>query len=86
MSVIKDRLHELVERLPEAEERAALHVLEYLAERSADPVLRALAEALEDDEPLTEEDLEALREGREDITAGRVVSHEEAVRRLLGSQ
>lgn len=84
MSALKNRLHELVERLPEPEEHAALRFLEYLAERGADPVLRALAAAPDEDEPLTDEDREALRQGREDAAAGRVVSHEEAVRRLLG--
>ncbi|HEX5939880.1 MAG TPA: hypothetical protein VFZ12_05935, partial [Dehalococcoidia bacterium] len=49
-----------------------------------DPLSRLLEEAEEDDEPLTEEDLKAIEEAHEDIRQGRVVSHEEARRRLLG--
>ncbi len=83
MSVMKDRLRELVEMLPEAEEQTALRFLEYLAERGGDPVLRALAMAPYDDEPLTDEDREAIREGREDAAAGRVMSTDD-LRRTLG--
>ena len=43
----------------------------------------SIANAPEDDEPLSEEDLEAIREGDEDVAAGRLYSMEEA-RQLLG--
>ncbi len=82
MSVIKERLHELVDRLPEPEQHAALRFLEYLAERGMDPVLQALAGAPDDDEPLTDEDQQALREGKEDVAAGRVMSTKELLRSL----
>lgn len=48
-----------------------------------DPVLKALMEAEFDDEPLTPEELERLEKGREDIKHGRLVSLEDAERRLL---
>lgn len=80
----RERLHELVEDLPESEVYAALRFVEYLRRSDDDPVLKALRDALPDDEPLTEEDLAALQEAYEDLRQGRVVSHEEARRRLLG--
>jgi hypothetical protein len=54
-------------------QRAHLHALV-----EKDPVLRALEQAPADDEPLTEDDLEALQEAFEDRDQGRVRSHEEA--------
>ena len=76
----RDRLHRLIDELPEAE----LSVVErFLAERGAAPSL-TLAEAPEDDEPLTPEDEAAIEEAYADIAAGRVLSHEEARQRLLG--
>jgi hypothetical protein len=46
-----------------------------------DPVLESLANAPEDDEPLTEEDERAIEEAREEVRRGEVLTHEE-VRRL----
>jgi hypothetical protein len=80
----RERLHDLVEDLPESEVHAALRFVEYLRQSEDDPVLKALRDAPPDDEPLTEEDLAALEEAYEDLGQGRVVSHEEARRRLLG--
>ncbi|MBI3979150.1 MAG: hypothetical protein HY331_13275 [Chloroflexi bacterium] len=62
----KERLHRLVEELPESELHAALRFLEYLRNVGCDPVLRALHQAPEDDEPATpEEDQEAAEAWRE---------------------
>jgi hypothetical protein len=47
-----------------------------------DPLARRLDAAPLDDEPLTADDLEAMREAREDFAAGRVVSLEELRREL----
>lgn len=80
----RDRLRALVEGLPEPEIHAALRFMEYLRLSEDDPVLAALQNAPPDDEPLTEEDVAALEEVYEDLAQGRVVSHEEARRRLLG--
>ncbi len=43
----------------------------------ADPVLRAFMDAPEDDEPLTEEDLAAIAEGKADVERGDVVRWED---------
>jgi predicted transcriptional regulator len=48
--------------------------------------LHILVEALPDDEPMTAEDLAAIREGFADKARGDVVSQEEAERLLLGSK
>ena len=45
-----------------------------------DPVLRALIEAPEDDEPETDEERAAVAEAYEDLAAGRVVSFEDVKR------
>ena len=69
----KAELRRLIDELPDEELHAARRFLEFLRDR-ADPLLRALRNAPEDDEPLNEEDLQAIREGRADAAAGRVLS------------
>lgn len=80
----RERLHELIEDLPEGEVHAALRFVEYLRHSDDDPVLRALEEAPPDDEPLSEDDVAALEEAWEDVRQGRLVSHEELRRQVLG--
>ena len=71
----KERLHQLVEVLPEGEVETATRVIEGLAALAmSDPVTRALELAPEDDEPVSDEDRIAIREGWEDYRAGRGVS------------
>lgn len=48
-----------------------------------DPLAHRLDGAPLDDEPLTDEDRESLREARDDFAAGRVISMED-LRRELG--
>lgn len=79
----KERLHTLVEDLPESEVHVALRFVEYLRREASDPVARALQEAPLDDEPLTAEDLAELEAAERDLQVGRVVSHEEARQELL---
>jgi hypothetical protein len=75
----KERLYRLVDRVPEDEIHTAERFLEYLAS-SDDPVMRALMNAPEDDEPVTPEEEEAVREALEDVAAGRMHSLEEVKR------
>jgi hypothetical protein len=72
----KERLHELVNRIPEGEVHAAERYLEYLAWHG-DPLLRKLFEAPYDDEPTTEEEETGVREAWDDYKAGRVHTLEE---------
>lgn len=79
----KERLHSLVEELPEPEVHAALRFVEYLRREASDPVARALRLAPDDDEPLTAEDLAELDAAERDRQEGRVVTHDEARRELI---
>ena len=56
---VQEKLHHLIEELPEAELHAALRFLEYLCQTNtrADPVLQALLAAPPDDEPLSQEEI-----------------------------
>lgn len=80
--VSKAALHRLVDELPAHELRAAERFLEYLRNVGTDPVLRAFMEAPLDDEPLTAEEEEAIREGEEDIACGDAAPWEEVRARL----
>lgn len=78
----RDRLHRLIDELPESELTAAGRFLHYLR-ATADPVMRALLEAPPDDEPETDEERQAVQEAREELARGEVRTLEE-VRRELG--
>ena len=77
----RQALHTLVDKLPEPELPAAMRFLEYLRQ-AGDPLQPVLDSAPVDDEPLTEEDLAAIRKGFVDRDQGETVSHRE-VKRLL---
>jgi len=78
----KDELHQLVDRLPEAEAQAARRFLQYLCDLGEDPVARTLREAPFDDEPLTAEEEEALEQARQEAERGQLTPHEEVLREL----
>lgn len=80
----RDRLHTLVDTLPEDELHVALRFLEFLETDGPASPLWSVKEAPVDDEPMTAEDEQALAEAERDVAEGRVVSHAEARRRLLG--
>lgn len=69
---VRDRLHGLVDRLPECELGTAERVLAGLSALSlSDPVSAALAAAPEDDEPVTAREAELVEEGERDLRSGR---------------
>jgi hypothetical protein len=78
----RQTLHHLVDALPEAALADAERYLQALA--TDDPVLRAILLAPEDEEPETDEERQATAEAEADAGAGRVISHAEARRQLLG--
>jgi hypothetical protein len=78
----RERLHALVDTLPEGELLAALRFLEHLGTEDVTP-LWSLSDAPADDEPFTADDEAALAEAEQDVIEGRIVSHAEARRRLL---
>ena len=83
--VVREKLHRLVDELPDDELRAAERYLEYLRDTAGDRVLRALQNAPIDDEPLTEQDLEAISEADEAIARGEAEPWEEARQELRES-
>lgn len=72
----KDDLHKLIDELPEDEIQAATLYLQHLQNRN-DPVLAALLNAPEDDEPETEYERQAVAEAMADLEAGRIVTSDE---------
>lgn len=77
MSVAKDELYRLVDRLSAKRRERARVVLEALVEEREDPVLLLLATAPVDDEPLTPDEEVAIQAGLEDLRQGRVASWSE---------
>jgi hypothetical protein len=77
-AVTRDRLHDLVDALPEGEFATAARVLEALGS----PRDYTTVTAPIDDEPETEEERLAVEEARADVAAGRVSSAAEVFRRL----
>jgi hypothetical protein len=73
----RDTLHDLIDRIPEEELPAAKRFLEYLA---VSPAYRAALSAAPDDEPVTEADATAIARAREEVRAGKVISHDEILR------
>ena len=76
--IARDELHTLLDAIPEDRLAAAREALAALA----DPVWLALISAPKDDEPLTEEDLQAIAEGQEDARLGLTISLDEYERQL----
>ena len=74
--ITRTALRKLIDQLPESELVAAHRYLCYLRDEG-DPVLQAFLNAPLDDEPLTEEDIKAIGDGKEDIKAGRVYTLEQ---------
>ena len=75
--IARDELHTILDSIPEDRLDAARDALAALA----DPVLLALLNAPEDDEPVTEEDLQAIAEGEEDQRLGRTITLEAYIAR-----
>lgn len=69
MAITREQLHEMIDALPDDQFDAAAHALWALS-------------LPEDDEPVTDEDREAIRLGREDYRRGETVPHDVAIRRL----
>ena len=62
--------------------KALLDDLKLNPRETYDDVVRRLAEAAYDDEPLTPEEIEAMEEGIADLKAGRVYTLEEVMKEL----
>jgi predicted transcriptional regulator len=76
----REKLHGLIESLPSADVPTAQRVLEALIS-SSDPVPLALRDVPIDDEPETEEERAAVAEALRDLEEGRLIPHEEVMRK-----
>ncbi len=73
----KEELHEMIEALPKKEITAVKRFLEFILSQHQDSWAKLLENPPIDDEPVTEEDLKAIVEGRKAITEGRYQTLEE---------
>ena len=81
---VKDKLHQLVDELPDSEVHAAERFLAYLRDVGSDPFLRMLAEAPVDDEPTTAEEDEGAAEAWQEYLRGEARPWEEVRKELAG--
>jgi hypothetical protein len=82
----RERLHRLVEELPEQEVPPAERFLEYLRNVGSDPVVRAFLAAPVDSEPLTPEDRHAIRDAEAEIDRGGGIPWEHAHQLINGAR
>lgn len=79
----KEELHDLIERLPADEVPTALRFLEYLCDKD-DPVLQALRQASEDDEPESVEEQKGAEEAWNEYRRGEARPWREVRKGLTG--
>ncbi len=79
MIVSKEKLHKLIDALPEKELSAAERFLRYLNDIGSDPVLKALSQASEEDELILPEEETMVQEARKSYRQGDVLSDQELV-------
>ena len=80
MATPKDKLNEILNNLDEFEIIEAIDFIEFLQQKRARELRDVLNNAPEDDEPLTAEELEAIKEAQEDFKSGRTLTFEEVFR------
>jgi hypothetical protein len=74
----REKLHQIVDKLPEEELDAALKAIE---SRADDPLIRRLEEAPLEDEEISPEEEAAVQEARDELAAGApLISHDEIKR------
>jgi len=78
----KERLHQLIERLPEQQLGDAQSILEALQAHNGDPLARKLLTAPIDSEPETDVERDAVAEARAALASGDVVRDEDLDREL----
>ena len=79
-AAVREQLHRLVDRLPEAQTRAAVRYLQSLAVLAGSRRHRSVT--LVDEEELSAEAVQAIEEGIADYEAGRTYTLEEAEREV----
>ena len=77
----KDALHRIIDELSESELETAWRLLEPLR-AGDDPVLRAVLNAPEDEEPLTADEIAAIEEAKERVRRGEYITWDELKKEL----
>ena len=77
----RQELKDLIDCVPTDELIVVKRYIQYVIDMQ-DPLLKTLADAPMDDEPLTNSDLVALKEEWEDVAAGNLISNETLKERL----
>lgn len=77
MATPKDKLSEKIKALNEFEAVEALDFIEYLEQKRAKDLKDYLDSVPSDDEPLTEDELNAIKAGEQDIQKGETLSFDE---------
>jgi len=74
MATSKERLTELINQLNDNQISEVIDFTEFIKNKAQKDFWNNLPE---DDEPLTEDDLKAIKEGKEDFKAGKTLKHNE---------
>jgi hypothetical protein len=77
MNLTREDIHQLVDALPDNELPAAKRYLQFLQSVGQSPALESMVTAPWDDEPETDEEIEAVREAYEDVKRDEMVSDHE---------
>ncbi|MBS1878011.1 MAG: hypothetical protein JST31_00705 [Actinobacteria bacterium] len=77
----RERLHRIVDELPEEELDAALQAIEG---RADDPMIRRLDDAPLDDEEISPEEEAAVQEARDEVAAGAPRVSQDEIKREFG--
>jgi hypothetical protein len=77
----REKLHRIVDQLPEEELDAALEAIEG---RTDDPMIRRLDDAPPEDEEISAEEEAAVREARDEVAAGAPLVSQEEIKREFG--
>ena len=79
--ITRQELKDLIDCVPTDELLVVKRYIQYVIDMQ-DPLLKTLADAPVDDEPLDNSDLVALKEAWEDVAAGNLISNEALKERL----
>ena len=79
--ITREEVKDLIDCVPTDELLVVKRYIQYIID-TQDPLLKMLADAPVDDEPLDNSDLVALKEAWEDVAAGNLVSNETLKKRL----
>lgn len=77
MSIPIEKINDLLKKLPDEDKKEVLNYTEFLIETKKRAFKEFLENVPEEDEELSPEEIEALKEAEEDVKAGRVKNLEE---------